>query len=140
MHARVTATFAAGSPAHTCLARLENAPDGRLDWRFRPIHRDIYHDQVLVTRRGLGLLDFDDAAMSEPAVDVANFLAHLRLLALEEPSRAAALAAPSAALSAATRSWTQGSTRSSFDSWKARPSFVWPASTRSFPRSSSRRA
>jgi aminoglycoside phosphotransferase (APT) family kinase protein len=99
LHARVTATFAAGSrsPAHTCLARLENALDGRLDWRFRPIHRDIYHDQVLVTRRGLGLLDFDDAAMSEPAVDVANVLAHLRLLALEEPSRAAALAAPSAA-------------------------------------------
>jgi aminoglycoside phosphotransferase (APT) family kinase protein len=52
-------------------------------WRWRPVHRDFYHDQVLVSEGGLSVLDWDDAAMSEPAVDVANFLAHLRLLALQ---------------------------------------------------------
>jgi Ser/Thr protein kinase RdoA (MazF antagonist) len=55
------------------------------EWRWRPVHRDFYYDQVLADGSALALLDLDDAAMSEPAVDVSNFLAHLRLLALEEP-------------------------------------------------------
>jgi len=55
---------------------------------LRPVHRDFYHDQILVTERGLSVLDFDDATMSEPAVDVANFLAHLRLLSLQATGRA----------------------------------------------------
>ena len=38
------------------------------------------------------MLDFDDAALSEPAVDVANFLAHLRLLALQRTGEPGALA------------------------------------------------
>ena len=63
-------------------------------WRRRPVHRDFYPDQVLVEGRRLAVLDLDDAAMSEPALDVANFLAHLRLLDLgQEHSGAAATAA-----------------------------------------------
>jgi aminoglycoside phosphotransferase (APT) family kinase protein len=50
------------------------------DWRWRPVHRDFYEDQLLDGAGGLGILDFDDAAMSEPAVDVANLVAHLELL------------------------------------------------------------
>jgi aminoglycoside phosphotransferase (APT) family kinase protein len=58
-------------------------------WRSRPIHRDFYHDQILLDAHGrVGVLDFDDAAMSEPAMDVANLLAHLRLLARDEPAAA----------------------------------------------------
>ena len=39
----------------------------------------------------------DDAAMPEPGLDVANFLAHLELLALEERRFADTVAAPAAA-------------------------------------------
>ena len=53
-------------------------------WRWRPVHRDFYEDQVLDGPDGLGFIDLDDAAMSEPAVDVANLVAHLRLLALRD--------------------------------------------------------
>lgn len=43
------------------------------------------------------MLDLDDAAMSEPAVDVANFAAHLRLLRYQHPEAAADLARVEAA-------------------------------------------
>lgn len=52
-------------------------------WRFQPVHRDFYHDQVLIHGDRLAVLDLDDAAMSEPAVDVANFVAHLMLLSVQ---------------------------------------------------------
>jgi Ser/Thr protein kinase RdoA (MazF antagonist) len=78
----------AGSRARRCLANLEAALGATRAWRKRPVHRDFYYDQLLVEGERLGILDFDDAKMSEPAVDVANFLAHLRLLAIEEPGRA----------------------------------------------------
>lgn len=77
--------------ARRCLARVE-AGRKELQWRWRPVHRDFYHDQILTGPAGLAIVDFDDAAMSEPAVDVANFLAHLRLLALQERGDAEALA------------------------------------------------
>ena len=69
--------------AMRCLARsaIEIA---RPSWRSRPVHRDFYPDQVVVEGRRVAFLDVDDAAMSEPAVDVANFLAHLRLMAIEQ--------------------------------------------------------
>lgn len=60
-------------------------------WRDCPIHRDFYHDQVLVDGDRLAVLDLDDAAMSEPAVDIANFAVHLRLFGFQHPEDAAAL-------------------------------------------------
>ncbi|MDQ3443200.1 MAG: phosphotransferase, partial [Chloroflexota bacterium] len=60
-------------------------------WRNCPIHRDFYHDQVLVEGDRLAVLDLDDAAMSEPAVDIANFAVHLRLLGFQHPEDSAAL-------------------------------------------------
>jgi aminoglycoside phosphotransferase (APT) family kinase protein len=66
-------------------------------WRWRPTHRDFYHDQVLVGEDGLAVLDWDDAAMSEPAVDIGNFVAHLRLLALQRTGTPDALEGVSAA-------------------------------------------
>jgi Ser/Thr protein kinase RdoA (MazF antagonist) len=82
--------------ARDCFEALARAA-GALDWRLHPVHRDLYHEQILVDGERLALLDFDDAALSEPAVDVANFLAHLRLLAQEEPGSAASLDAVRAA-------------------------------------------
>jgi thiamine kinase-like enzyme len=72
-----------GETARHCLELVGRRAKRPWPWRWRPIHRDFYHDQVLVTEGGLSILDWDDAAMSEPAVDVANFLAHLRLLAIQ---------------------------------------------------------
>jgi aminoglycoside phosphotransferase (APT) family kinase protein len=69
--------------ARRCLELVDRGAKRLWPWRWRPVHRDFYHEQVLVTEGGLSILDWDDAAMSEPAVDVANFLAHLRLLALQ---------------------------------------------------------
>ena len=69
----------------------------RSGWRLRPVHRDLYPEQVLVEGDRLALVDLDDAALSEPAVDVANFLAHLRLLSLDEPRSIEPLEAVAAA-------------------------------------------
>lgn len=41
------------------------------------IHRDFYFDQVLSSRDGIALLDFDLATMGPPELDVGNYLAHL---------------------------------------------------------------
>jgi aminoglycoside phosphotransferase (APT) family kinase protein len=74
-------------PAQSCL--WDAASDARsAAWRLRPVHRDLYHEQVLIDGDRVALLDVDDAAMSEPAVDVANVAAHLRLLAREQPHAA----------------------------------------------------
>jgi aminoglycoside phosphotransferase (APT) family kinase protein len=86
--------------ARRCLARIQAAALTAPEWRERPVHRDFYHDQLLVEDGRLAVLDFDDATMSEPAVDVANFLAHLRLLAIEEPARADAVHAAARAFRA----------------------------------------
>lgn len=41
------------------------------------VHRDFYHDQVIVGSGRIWLLDLDLAAESDPALDVGNFSAHL---------------------------------------------------------------
>ncbi len=86
-----------GMRARDCLALAELRAKGPWSWRFRPVHRDFYHDQVLVREDGLSLLDWDDAAMSEPTIDVANFLAHLHLLGLQKVGKPDALDDVSAA-------------------------------------------
>jgi Ser/Thr protein kinase RdoA (MazF antagonist) len=76
-----------------CLGAIETATlVADWPWRWQPIHRDIYHDQVLVDGDGLAILDLDDAAMSEPAIDIANFAAHLRLLGIQRHGAPNALA------------------------------------------------
>lgn len=42
-----------------------------------PIHRDFYHDQILIDKDRLFLLDLDTCALGDPALDVGNFLGHL---------------------------------------------------------------
>jgi aminoglycoside phosphotransferase (APT) family kinase protein len=86
-----TRSSSLGGRARRCLEIAGVRAARRWLWRWRPVHRDFYHDQVLVGGHGLSILDWDDAAMSEPAIDVGNFLAHLRLLALQSTGTAAAL-------------------------------------------------
>ena len=48
------------------------------------IHRDFYEKQVVIGSNGqVGILDFDTAAVGEPALDVANIFAHLELRVLQ---------------------------------------------------------
>ncbi|WP_157937001.1 glycosyltransferase family protein [Geodermatophilus chilensis] len=74
-----------------------------------PLHRDLHDRQVLVAGDGsVGLLDFDLLAAGEPALDLANLLAHLSLrqrqglVADAAPLRAAVLEGyrPSSAVAA----------------------------------------
>lgn len=76
--------------ARRCLALTLAGAERPWRWRLRPVHRDFYEDQLLLSDSGLTVLDLDDAAMSEPAVDVANFTAHLCLLRLRPGVRRAA--------------------------------------------------
>lgn len=77
--------------AWTLHDRLMELASLEFEWRNRPVHRDFYHDQVLTQSDRLAVLDLDDAAMSEPAVDIANFAAHLRLLGFQRPNAASNL-------------------------------------------------
>jgi hypothetical protein len=48
-----------------------------------PSHRDFYDQQVLVADGRVTLIDFDTFCMADPALDIGNFLAHLRLRPLQ---------------------------------------------------------
>lgn len=48
-----------------------------------PAHRDFYYSQVLFADPRVTLIDLDMFALADPAIDVANFAAHLRFLALQ---------------------------------------------------------
>lgn len=59
---------------------------GREDVAASPVHGDLYEAQVFVDRgSSLGLIDLDDLGPGDPALDAANFLAHLLALALSVP-------------------------------------------------------
>ncbi len=49
-----------------------------------PIHRDFYYSQVLFSGSQLTLIDFDLIALGDPAIDVANFMAHLHFLGMDK--------------------------------------------------------
>jgi hypothetical protein len=58
------------------------------------VHGDLYEAQVIVGDRfSLGLIDLDDLSRGDPALDAANFCAHLLALALAVPSAADRLVA-----------------------------------------------
>ncbi len=50
---------------------------------LRPVHRDFYYSQVLIDGDDLALIDFDLISLGDPAIDVANFMAHLVFLGLD---------------------------------------------------------
>lgn len=52
--------------------------DATPEYEPRGIHRDFYADQILVDGDGLYLLDFDLYCAGDPALDVGNFLGHIR--------------------------------------------------------------
>ncbi|HXG85629.1 MAG TPA: phosphotransferase [Pyrinomonadaceae bacterium] len=44
-----------------------------------PIHGDFYANQVILGRESAGIIDLDEAARSDPAADLGNFIAHLEV-------------------------------------------------------------
>ncbi|MGH9926826.1 MAG: phosphotransferase family protein, partial [Nitrososphaeraceae archaeon] len=48
------------------------------------IHRDFYHDQVIVDDHRLYITDFDNYCKGDPALDIGNFKAHLEEYALRK--------------------------------------------------------
>jgi Phosphotransferase enzyme family len=52
--------------------------------RVATLHGSWHDDQVLVSERGVTLLDLDSACMGDPAVDVGHFLAYLSVGGLDE--------------------------------------------------------
>lgn len=62
--------------------------------RRQVVHGDLYEAQVFVDQDfTLGLIDLDDVGMGDPALDGANFCAHLLALALAMPSAAGRVSA-----------------------------------------------
>ncbi|WP_147918935.1 phosphotransferase family protein [Ruania zhangjianzhongii] len=48
------------------------------------LHRDLHDKQLLIDGVAVGMLDFDLAALGDPALDLANLLTHLELRARQE--------------------------------------------------------
>ena len=48
------------------------------------IHRDFYHDQILIGKEKLYLLDFDMYCEGDPSLDVGNFIGHLKEFSLRK--------------------------------------------------------
>ncbi|HEY9291681.1 MAG TPA: phosphotransferase [Microlunatus sp.] len=82
-------------------ARDHRLPTGPVDvprlpqpHRWTLIHRDFHDGQVIMDNDRVGILDFDLLAIGDPALDLANFLAHLGLRAeqglLSDPDTAIA--------------------------------------------------
>jgi aminoglycoside phosphotransferase (APT) family kinase protein len=57
------------------------------------VHRDFYEENLLWDGRRLSVLDFDQLARGDPALDVAHFQVHLEALAYRRTGRAEAYAA-----------------------------------------------
>lgn len=70
-----------------CKVLLESLPD------VHPVtlHRDFYPEQLLLDGERLYLLDLDLCAYGDPALDIGNFVAHIREYALRVLGNAAAL-------------------------------------------------
>lgn len=69
------AADALGAASATLAGCLVDEPRGPLVLA----HRDLHDKQILVSDRGLALLDLDTAARAEAALDLGNLRAHLRL-------------------------------------------------------------
>ena len=48
------------------------------------IHRDFYHDQVLMSGHRIFLLDFDLYCMGDPSLDIGNFVGHIQEFSLRK--------------------------------------------------------
>jgi hypothetical protein len=90
------------------------APDSR---RRAVVHRDLHDQQVLLGDR-VTLLDLDQASIGDPAIDLGNLLAHLRLRALQGRLGAACAGLQGALISGHAVAWC-GAWRETVLTWEA---------------------
>ena len=72
------------APFNAVVRRLEAASVGFSFPQDRPIHGNLFGDQVLYTEDGLGIVDWDDFSLGDPLYDVGRFVAHLVYVAGRE--------------------------------------------------------
>lgn len=74
-----------GARARVLLTSLERWGEEIRIHEYQPhiTHRDFYDKQIIVGTDGMYLIDLDTVAMSDQALDVGNFLAHISLRALQ---------------------------------------------------------
>ena len=65
------------------LAEVRRAIDRCRGFKPALVHRDFYEKQVLVDGLEAILIDLDTLCVSDPAIDVGNFVAHLKLAGLQ---------------------------------------------------------
>lgn len=70
-------------PLEESFAEVRDALNRRRSFESTLVHRDFYEKQVLVNGAHTILIDFDTLCLSDPAIDIGNFLAHLRLAGLQ---------------------------------------------------------
>ena len=73
------------------LGTVRNTLDGCGDFEPTLVQRDFYEKQVLVDGERTALIDFDTLCLGDPALDLGNFLAHLKLAELQGTVDAAPL-------------------------------------------------
>lgn len=68
-------------------SRFDDLSSGMPDEPARTVfsHRDFFDKQILYSDSRTALLDCDNAALADPALDVGNFIAHLILRKLQHP-------------------------------------------------------
>jgi len=69
---------------HAVLSACRDLCDNAPEPRYTGIHRDFYHDQVLVRPGKIYLLDLDLYCIGDPALDLGNFIAHIEEQSLRE--------------------------------------------------------
>jgi len=60
------------------VSALEREVDELGRWNRRPIHGNLFGDQILLDGTNVALVDWDDLAAGDPLFDVARLLAHVR--------------------------------------------------------------
>ena len=65
------------------LARLRSLAGDVPPVDLVPVHRDFHYGQLLFSGRSVTIIDLDLLALGDPAIDVANFAAHLQFLAIQ---------------------------------------------------------
>lgn len=75
-----------------CLAMLEREWCSQKPHEVRPVHANLFGDQILVSDSTIGLVDWDDLALGDPLFDLGRLAAHLMFLAAAGEADSTAIA------------------------------------------------
>lgn len=76
---KVSAKHSEWKPELTKIMQMSRSISKKLPFTHAScIHRDFYHDQLLIDGKKLYLLDLDLCSLGDPALDIGNFVAHIQ--------------------------------------------------------------